>query len=106
MAKQPPRPPWKVLWKDLLAQWTKEPKQFYFIAVRWTDATHRPTQEHGTTEAVTAGILYKMDPKAISISLDAYSDGERTEVTTIPRKMTHHLILFGVIPPFGEGTVE
>ena len=100
MAKTPPSLPCKVLWKDLLAQRTRDPKQFYFIAVRWEDAIHSPSEQHGTVEALSAGILYQMDRKAISLSLDAYADAGRTEVSTIPRKMVRHIILFSVIPPF------
>lgn len=90
-----------VKWKDLQTQFEKDPGPFYFVAVRWLDASRSENVEEARPiEAITCGVLKTIDSKMISLSQEVFENLGRRDTTSIPRRNVRHISLFGIIPPF------
>ena len=90
-----------ISWADLRRVFEKDPGQFYFIAVRWLDATRSENVEEARPmEAVTTGILKDINRSMVSLSQEVFENLGRRDTTSIPRRNVRHTVLFGIIPPF------
>ncbi len=75
---------------------TKKIKDGYNVSmVYWTDAA----EDDKPYEAVTIGVITKLNKKQVTIVGEWFIDGDRRNISTIPRGMVKKIITFKQIAP-------